>query len=129
VIPGDGIGREVMPEGVRVLEAVGAKHGLRFEWQEFPWSCDWYKAHGKMCPDDAPQILRKFDAIYFGAVGNPAIVADHISAWGLLINFRRWFDLYVNLRPVRGGDARADASHHARRAREMGDDPRRAVRT
>ena len=101
VIPGDGIGKEVIPEGVRVLEAVGAKHGVSFEWQEFPWSCDWYKAHGKMCPDDAPQILRKFDAVYFGAVGNPAIVADHISAWGLLINFRRWFDLYVNLRPVR----------------------------
>ena len=75
VIPGDGIGREVIPEGVRVLEAVGAKHGLRFKWQEFPWNCDWYKAHGKMCPDDAPDILRKFDAIYFGAVGNPAIVA------------------------------------------------------
>ena len=101
VIPGDGIGREVMPEGVRVLEAVGAKHGLRFTWKEFPWSCDWYKAHGRMCPEDAPDILRKFDAIYFGAVGNPAIVPDHISAWGLLINFRRWFDLYVNLRPVR----------------------------
>jgi tartrate dehydrogenase/decarboxylase/D-malate dehydrogenase len=101
VIPGDGIGREVMPEGVRVMEAAGAKHGIRFHWQEFPWSCDWYKAHGRMCPDDAPQILRQFDAIYFGAVGNPAIVADHISAWGLLINFRRWFDLYVNLRPVR----------------------------
>ena len=101
VIPGDGIGREVIPEGIRVLEAVGAKHGVSFEWQEFPWSCDWYKAHGRMCPDDAPQILRKFDAVYFGAVGNPAIVADHISAWGLLINFRRWFDLYVNLRPVR----------------------------
>ena len=101
VIPGDGIGREVIPEGVRVLEAVGAKHGLRFKWQEFPWSCDWYKAHGSMCPDDAPDILRKFDAVYFGAVGNPAIVPDHISAWGLLINFRRWFDLYVNLRPVR----------------------------
>jgi tartrate dehydrogenase/decarboxylase/D-malate dehydrogenase len=101
VIPGDGIGREVIPEGIRVLEAVGAKHGLRFAWQDFPWSCDWYKAHGRMCPDDAPEILRRFDAIYFGAVGNPAIVADHISAWGLLINFRRSFDLYVNLRPVR----------------------------
>ena len=101
VIPGDGIGREVMPEGVRVLEAVGAKHGLRFQWKEFDWSCDWYQQHGKMCPDDAPQTLRQFDAIYFGAVGNPAIVPDHISAWGLLINFRRWFDLYVNLRPVR----------------------------
>jgi len=101
VIPGDGIGREVIPEGVRVLEAVGARHGLRFKWQEFPWSCDWYKTHGRMCPEDAPAILKKFDAVYFGAVGNPAIVPDHISAWGLLINFRRWFDLYVNLRPVR----------------------------
>jgi tartrate dehydrogenase/decarboxylase/D-malate dehydrogenase len=101
VIPGDGIGREVMPEGVRVLEAAGAKHGIAFKWQEYPWSCDWYKAHGRMCPEDAPEILKKFDAIYFGAVGNPAIVPDHISVWGLLINFRRWFDLYVNLRPVR----------------------------
>ena len=101
VIPGDGIGREVMPEGVRVLEAAGARHGLRFQWKEFDWSCDWYKQHGRMCPEDAPQILRGFDAIYFGAVGNAAIVPDHISAWGLLINFRRWFDLYVNLRPVR----------------------------
>ena len=101
VIPGDGIGREVMPEGVRVLEAATARHGLRLQFQEFPWSSDWYKAHGKMCPDDAADILRKFDAIYFGAVGNPAIVPDHIAVWGLLINFRRWFDLYVNLRPVR----------------------------
>ena len=101
VIPGDGIGREVIPEGVRVLEAAAVRHGLRFHWQEFPWSCDWYQAHGKMCPDDAADILRRFDAVYFGAVGNPAVVPDHISVWGLLINFRRWFDLYVNLRPVR----------------------------
>jgi len=101
VIPGDGIGREVVPEGVRVLEAVGAKHGIQFRWQEYPWSCDWYKAHGRMCPEDAPDILRKSEAVFFGAVGNPSIVPDHISAWGLLINFRRWFDLYVNLRPVR----------------------------
>jgi len=101
VIPGDGIGREVMPEGVRVMEAAGAKHGISFKWKEFDWSCDWYKQNGKMCPDDAQQILRAYDAIYLGAVGNPSIVADHISAWGLLINFRRWFDLYVNLRPVR----------------------------
>ena len=101
VIPGDGIGREVIPEGVRVLEAVGAKHGIGFKWQEYPWSCDWYKAHGRMCPEDAPDILRKTDAIFFGAVGNPSIVPDHIAVWGLLINFRRWFDLYVNLRPVR----------------------------
>jgi tartrate dehydrogenase/decarboxylase / D-malate dehydrogenase len=101
VIPGDGIGREVIPEGVRVLEAVGAKHGIAFQWQEYDWSCDWYKKHGKMRPDDAPDILRKFDAIYFGAVGNPALVPDHIAVWGLLIDFRRLFDLYVNLRPVR----------------------------
>src|SRR5262245_6304886 len=101
VIPGDGIGREVIPEGVRVLEAVGAKHGIRFQWKEFDWSCDWYKKHGKMRPDDAPDILRKFDAIYFGAVGNPTLVPDHIAVWGLLIDFRRLFDLYVNLRPVR----------------------------
>ena len=101
VIPGDGIGREVIPEGVRVLEAAGARHSLRFKWQEFPWSCDWYQAHGRMCPEDAPEILRKYDAVYFGAVGNPALVPDHIAVWGLLINFRRWFDLYVNLRPVR----------------------------
>ncbi|MBI3374109.1 MAG: tartrate dehydrogenase [Betaproteobacteria bacterium] len=101
VIPGDGIGREVIPEGVRVLEALGARHGLRFEWEEFPWSCDWYQVHGRMCPEDAPDILRKFDAVYFGAVGNPALVPDHISLWGLLIRFRRELDLYVNLRPVR----------------------------
>jgi tartrate dehydrogenase/decarboxylase / D-malate dehydrogenase len=101
VIPGDGIGREVMPEGVRVMEAVGGKHGIRFSFDEFPWSCDWYRQHGRMCPEDAPAILQQYDAIYFGAVGNPAIVPDHVSAWGLLINFRRWFDLYVNLRPVR----------------------------
>ena len=101
VIPGDGIGREVMPEGVRALEAAGARHGVRLRWQEFPWSCDWFKANGRMCPEDAPQILRQFDAVYFGAVGNAAIVPDHVSAWGLLIDFRRAFDLYVNLRPVR----------------------------
>ena len=101
VIPGDGIGREVMPEGVRVMEAVGARHGVRFRFDEFPWSCDWYRQHGRMCPEDAPEILKQYDAIYFGAVGNAAIVPDHVSAWGLLINFRRWFDLYVNLRPVR----------------------------
>ncbi len=55
VIAGDGIGRETVPEGIRVLEAAGAKHGIRFEWQEFPWSCDWYKEHGRMCPEDAPE--------------------------------------------------------------------------
>jgi tartrate dehydrogenase/decarboxylase/D-malate dehydrogenase len=101
VIPGDGIGREVVPEGVRVLEAAAARHGVQLRWQEFPWSCDWYRTHGRMCPADAPQILRAFDAVYFGAVGNPALVPDHVAVWGLLIDFRRRFDLYVNLRPVR----------------------------
>ena len=101
VIPGDGIGREVMPEGLRVMETAGTKHGIRFRFDEFPWSCEWYREHGRMCPEDAPTILRRYDAVYFGAVGDPAIVPDHVSAWGLLINFRRWFDLYVNLRPVR----------------------------
>src|SRR5207244_3409697 len=100
-IRGDGIGREGIPEGVRGLEGVGAKHGIRFKWQEFPGSCDWYQAHGRMCPQDAPEILRKFDAVYFGAVGNPSLVPDHVAVWGLLIDFRRLFDLYVNLRPVR----------------------------
>ena len=101
VIPGDGIGREVIPEGVRVLEAAAARHGIGLKWKEFDWSCDWYKAHGRMCPEDAAETLRRFDAVYFGAVGNPALVPDHVAVWGLLINFRRWFDLYVNLRPVR----------------------------
>ncbi|OGA15451.1 MAG: tartrate dehydrogenase [Betaproteobacteria bacterium RIFCSPLOWO2_02_FULL_66_14] len=101
VIPGDGIGREVVPEGIRTLEAAGARHGIRFHWKEFPWSCEWYVEHGRMCPEEAPRILRGFDAVYFGAVGNPALVPDHIAVWGLLIDFRRWFDLYVNLRPVR----------------------------
>src|SRR3954464_13946050 len=64
VIPGDGIGREVIPEGVRVLEAVATKHGIRLNWTQFDWSCDYYMKHGKMRPDDAPDILRKFDAIY-----------------------------------------------------------------
>ncbi len=101
VIPGDGVGREVIPEGIRVLEAAGAKHGIAFQFEEFPWSCDWYVKHGRMCPEDAPETLRKFDAIYFGAVGNPKLVPDHVSVWGLLIDFRRRFDLYVNLRPIR----------------------------
>ncbi len=101
VIPGDGVGREVIPEGVRVLEAAGAKHGIRYTFEEFPWSCDYYVKHGRMCPEDAADTLRKFDAVYFGAVGNPKLVPDHVSVWGLLIDFRRKFDLYVNLRPIR----------------------------
>jgi tartrate dehydrogenase/decarboxylase/D-malate dehydrogenase len=100
VIPGDGIGREVMPEGVRAMEAAGARHAIEFEWKEFPWSCEYRAHHGRMMPGDALQTLRAFDAIYFGACGFPG-VPDHVSLWEMLLPMRREFDLYVNLRPVR----------------------------
>jgi tartrate dehydrogenase/decarboxylase/D-malate dehydrogenase len=100
VIAGDGIGKEVVPEGIRVLEAAGANFGFKFEWHSFDWSCQTYLASGKMMPPDGLQQLRRFDAIYLGAVGRPD-VPDHISLWGLLIPIRRSFQQYVNLRPVR----------------------------
>lgn len=100
VIPGDGIGKEVMPEGMRVLEAAGAKHGINLTWQEFDWSCETYLRTGHMMPEDGIDQLRSFDAVYLGAAGFPT-VPDHISLWGLLIPIRREFDQYVNLRPVR----------------------------
>ena len=101
-IAGDGIGQEVMPEGVRVVEAAAAKFGLNLEFTHFDWaSCDYYLQHGKMMPDDWFATLKGFDAIYFGAVGWPDKVPDHISLWGSLLKFRRDFDQYVNLRPVR----------------------------
>jgi len=100
LIPGDGIGKEVMPEGVRVLEAAASKHGLNLEWTEFDWSCETYFETGQMMPEDGIDQLRPFDAVYLGAVGFPS-VPDHVSLWGLLIPIRREFDQYVNLRPVR----------------------------
>ncbi len=100
VIPGDGIGREVMPEGMRSLEAAGAKHGIDFAWTEFDWSCETYLATGRMMPEDGIDQLRPFDAVYLGAVGFPG-VPDHESLWGLLIPIRREFDQHINLRPVR----------------------------
>jgi len=100
VIPGDGIGKEVMPEGIRALEAAGSKHGIDFEWQEFDWSCETYLKTGRMMPEDGIDQLRPHDAIYLGAVGFPT-VPDHESLWGLLIPIRREFDQHVNLRPVR----------------------------
>ena len=100
VIPGDGIGTEVIPVGQRVLEKAAAKHGVGLEWREFDWSCERYHRTGAMMPDDGIAQLRAFDAIYLGAVGFPG-VADHISLWGLLIPIRREFNQYVNLRPVR----------------------------
>jgi len=100
VIPGDGIGNEVVPEGLRVLEAAGKKFGLSFEMTHFNWSCEVYAKTGRMMPEDGLEQLKQFDSILLGAVGYPG-VADHVSLWGLLIPIRRGFDQYVNLRPVR----------------------------
>jgi tartrate dehydrogenase/decarboxylase/D-malate dehydrogenase len=102
VIPGDGIGKEVVPEGLRVLEAVSAKYGCGFEFDEFGFaSCDHYLKHGVMMPEDWKEKIGGHDAIFFGAVGWPDTVPDHVSLWGSLIQFRREFDQYVNLRPVK----------------------------
>jgi tartrate dehydrogenase/decarboxylase/D-malate dehydrogenase len=102
VIPGDGIGKEVMPEGLRVLEAAAKRFGIGLAWRHIDWaSCDYYAAHGTMMPADWKTQLADCDAIYFGAVGWPQKVPDHISLWGSLLKFRREFDQYVNLRPVR----------------------------
>jgi len=100
VIPGDGIGNEVVPEGIRVLDAAASKYGIEFRWDQFPWSCEWYQKHGKMMPEDGISQIRKHDAIFLGAVGFPG-VPDHVSLWGLLIPIRRSFHQYANVRPVR----------------------------
>ncbi|SIR02023.1 tartrate dehydrogenase/decarboxylase / D-malate dehydrogenase [Pseudacidovorax sp. RU35E] len=102
VLPGDGIGKEVMPEGLRALDAAAQRFGIAIEYSHFEWaSCDYYAAHGKMMPDDWKAQLQGMDALFFGAVGWPATVPDHVSLWGSLLKFRREFDQYVNLRPVR----------------------------
>jgi len=100
VIPGDGIGKEVVPEGIRVLDAAGKRFGIQFQWEFFPWGCEYYSSHGEMMPPDGLDTLKGFEAIYLGAVGAPT-VPDHISLWGLLLPIRRTFRQYVNLRPVR----------------------------
>ena len=100
VIPGDGIGHEVVPEGLRVLEAAGKKFNLSFDLTHFDYSCERYAKTGRMMPEDGLEQLKKFDAVFLGAVGYPG-VADHVSLWGLLIPIRRGFDQYVNLRPVK----------------------------
>ena len=100
VIPGDGIGKEVVPEGIRVIETAGGAFGFRIDWHHFDWSCETYLSTGKMMPVDGLEQLRPFDAIFLGAVGHPS-VPDHVSLWGLLIPIRRAFRQYVNLRPVR----------------------------
>jgi tartrate dehydrogenase/decarboxylase/D-malate dehydrogenase len=102
VIAGDGIGKEVMPEGLRILEKAAAKHGFTLELDQFDFSSvDYYEKHGRMLPQDWKEQIGGHDAIFFGAVGWPAKVPDHISLWGSLLMFRREFDQYVNLRPVR----------------------------
>lgn len=100
VIPGDGIGKEVVPAGMLVLEAAGARFGFQCSWRCFDWNCETYLKTGRMMPEDGIQQLQLFDAIFLGAVGHPS-VPDHVSLWGLLIPIRRNFRQYVNLRPVR----------------------------
>jgi len=101
-IAGDGIGKEVLPEGLKVLEAAARRFGLALEFTHFEWaSCDYYVKTGDMMPPDWKAQLSGMDAIYFGAVGWPDTVPDHISLWGSLLKFRREFDQYINLRPVR----------------------------
>lgn len=95
-IPGDGIGKEVLPEGIRVLQAAAERWGFALSFEQMEWaSCEYYSHHGKMMPDDWHEQLSRFDAIYFGAVGWPDTVPDHISLWGSLLKFRREFDQYV----------------------------------
>lgn len=100
LIPGDGIGTEVIPEGVRLLRTLADRFGFDLFMEEFPFSCEYYRKHGVMMPEDGLDQLKPFDAILLGAVGDPDI-ADHVSLWGLLLPIRRSFDQFVNLRPVR----------------------------
>ncbi len=102
VIAGDGIGKEVVPEGLRALEAVAKRHKIGLEFDEFDFaSCDYYQRHGQMMPDDWKAQIEGHDALFFGAVGWPDMVPDHVSLWGSLIQFRRQFDQYISLRPAR----------------------------
>ena len=100
VIPGDGIGTEVMEPTLGILDEVGARHGLEFAWQHHDWSCEHYTRTGRMMPEDGLEQLAAADQILLGAVGYPG-VPDHVSLWGLLIPVRRTFRQYINLRPVR----------------------------
>ena len=102
VIAGDGIGQEVMPEGLRVLEAAASRFGIGLQFDHFDFACwPYFERHGQMLPDDWKSQIGGHDAIYFGAVGWPEKIPDHISLWGSLLRFRREFDQYVNLRPAR----------------------------
>src|SRR5574341_135148 len=100
LIPGDGVGKEVIPEGQRALDAAAARYGFSLEYTSLPWGCDYYLETGSMMPSDGLDTLAPFDAIYLGAIGWPT-VPDHISLWGLLLPIRQRFQQYINLRPVR----------------------------
>jgi len=98
-IAGDGIGKEVVPESLKVLKEVAKKHQFNVQFDEFDFaSCDYYQKNGKMLPDDWKDKIGSHDAIYFGAVGDPVKVPDHISLWGSLLKFRRECDQYINLK-------------------------------
>ena len=100
VIPGDGVGREVVEAGLAMAQAAADPDGVVLETVEYPWSCEWYAKHGRMMPGDWRERLEAADAIFLGAVGYPG-VPDHVSLWGLLLPIRQAFDQYVNLRPIR----------------------------
>ena len=101
-IAGDGIGLEIVPPSLKILKEISKKHNFEIQFDEFDFSsCDYFEKHGKMLPDDWKAQIGKHDAIFFGAVGMPDKVPDHISLWGSIITFRREFDQYVNLRPVK----------------------------
>ena len=100
VIMGDGIGKEVVPEGMRVLDVAGERFGFKLLWTPFPWSCEYYGSKGEMMPKNGLEILKDYEAIFLGAIGYPG-VPDHVSLWGLLIPIRRGFQQYVNFRPVK----------------------------
>ena len=102
VIAGDGIGKEVMPQGIRAMEAAADRFGIDLQFDHFDFSSwDYHERHGTMLPDDWKDRIGGHDAIYFGAVGWPDKIADHVSSWGSLLLFRREFDQYINLRPAR----------------------------
>jgi tartrate dehydrogenase/decarboxylase/D-malate dehydrogenase len=101
VIPGDGIGQEVVPVAVEAVRAAAALDGVGLAFDEYPWGCEYYRDEGVMMPGDGLETLRRYEAIFLGAVGDPRIVPDHVSLWGLLIPIRRGFHQSVNVRPAR----------------------------
>nr|WP_106781274.1 tartrate dehydrogenase [Lysinibacillus timonensis] len=102
VIPGDGIGKEVVPAAIEVLDKISELDGgFQFKWTYFPWGCDYYLEHGVMMPEDGIETLKQYDQIFLGAVGMPELVPDHISLWGLLIKIRREMKQTINVRPAK----------------------------